>query len=73
LLVYSSLFGLKICSGLNMLVLGSGNINSCGLAGVGVALLEKMYHCGEILWEVFSENTESCVPERAKVVPHASG
>ena len=33
------------CSGLNMLVPGSGTIRSCGLVGEGVALLEEVCHC----------------------------
>ena len=34
------------CDGLNMLGPGSGTTRRCGLAGVGVALLEEVSHCG---------------------------
>ena len=34
------------CGGMNMIGPGSGTIMSCGLVGVGVALLEEMCHCG---------------------------
>jgi hypothetical protein len=33
------------CNDLNMLGPGSGTIRRCGLVGVGVALLEEVYHC----------------------------
>ena len=32
------------CCGLYMLSLGSGTIRGCGLVGIGVALLEKVFH-----------------------------
>jgi hypothetical protein len=34
------------CRGLNMLGPGNGTIRRCGIVGVGVALLEGLYHCG---------------------------
>jgi len=36
----------KHCGGLNMLGPGSATISRCGIVGVGVALLDEVYHCG---------------------------
>ena len=35
----------NICRGLNMLGTGSGTIRMRGLVGIGVALLEEVFHC----------------------------
>ena len=40
------------CGSLNVIVshnvLGSGTIRNCGFVGVGVVLLEEVYHCGSV-------------------------
>lgn len=34
------------CSGLNMLGPRSGTVRRCGLVGIGMALIQKVCHCG---------------------------
>ena len=68
-----------------MLAAGSGTIRMCGLVGVGVALLEEVYHFGDLppsclvnspLWAAAGSIVELSAPSPAPCLPrcccHAS-
>jgi hypothetical protein len=45
---------------LNACPTGSGTIKRCGLLGVGVALLEEMYHCRGSFWGLICSSYAQC-------------
>jgi hypothetical protein len=41
-------------------LIGNSTIKMYGLVGVGLTLLEEVYHCGGRLWDLLSSNHDQC-------------